>query len=285
MTTVGRTRFARPVKYVFLAVWTLFVVGPFLWALTTSFKDVNGVQSGATYLPWLQYEPTTLGWRNIFGGAGGVDLLEPFLNSLIITVSSSVIALTLGSLAAYGLSRYRYRIGPAKNSDIVFFFVAQRIMPPVVLVIPFFYLLQFGSLLDTIPGLVIVTVSLLLPIAVWVMVDFFDNVPTELDEMAMLEGCTPIRAFVQVVLPNSLPGLTVAAMFCAIFGWNDFFFAFRLTFTEVQTVPAAVVALNSSIPPWWTLSAAALFGVAPLLLLALLVERYLSRGSLSGAVR
>jgi multiple sugar transport system permease protein len=214
-----------------------------------------------------------------------VDVIRPFLNSLVVTISASVIALILGSLAAYGLSRYRYRFGPMKNPDIVFFFVSQRIMPPIVLVIPFFFLLQFGGLLDSIPGLVIVTVSLLLPISVWVMVDFFDNIPKEIDEMAMLEGCTPLGAFMRAILPNSLPGLTVAAMFCAVFGWNDFFFAFRLTFTEVQTLPQAVVALNSSIPPWWTLSAASLFGVAPLVLLAVMVERYLSKGNLSGAVR
>ncbi|ADU46891.1 carbohydrate ABC transporter permease [Intrasporangium calvum] len=272
-------------KYAFITVWACFVAGPFLWALTTSFKDDNGVQHGATYLPWVQYRPTTLAWRNIFGGAGGVDVIKPFLNSLIVTVSASVVALILGSLAAYGLSRYTYRFGPMKNPDIVFFFVSQRIMPPIVLVIPFFFLLQFGGLLDSIPGLVIVTVSLLLPISVWVMVDFFDNIPKEIDEMAMLEGCTPLGAFTRAILPNSLPGLTVAAMFCAVFGWNDFFFAFRLTFTEVQTLPQAVVALNSSIPPWWTLSAASLFGVAPLVLLAIMVERYLSKGNLSGAVR
>ncbi|MEW2080966.1 carbohydrate ABC transporter permease [Streptomyces sp. NPDC005283] len=272
-------------KYTVIALWACFVAGPFFWAMTTSFKDANAVQGGATYLPWIQYQPTATGWRNIFGGAGGIDVIQPFLNSAIVTIAASAISLVLGSLAAYALSRYRFRIGFIKNSDIVFFFVSQRIMPPVVLVIPFFYLLQWAGLLDSIAGLVIVTVALLLPIAVWVMVDFFNGIPREIDEMAMLDGCGPLQTFVRAILPNSLPGLTVAAMFCAVFGWNDFFFAFRLTFTEVQTLPQAVVALNSSIPPWWTLSAAALFGVAPLVLLAIWVERYLSKGNLSGAVR
>lgn len=272
-------------KYSVIAVWAAFVAGPFMWALTTSFKDANGVQGGATYVPWVQYEPTLTGWRNIFGGAGGVDVVGPFINSAIVTIAASAISLVLGSLAAYGLSRYRFKLGFVKNSDIVFFFVSQRIMPPVVLVVPFFYLLQWANLLDSIPGLVIVTVALLLPIAVWVMVDFFNGIPREIDEMAMLDGCSPFEAFVRTILPSSLPGLTVAAMFCAVFGWNDFFFAFRLTFTEIQTLPQAVVALNSSIPPWWTLSAAALFGISPLVLLAVWVERYLSKGNLAGAVR
>ncbi|MFF0063860.1 carbohydrate ABC transporter permease [Streptomyces sp. NPDC005279] len=272
-------------KYTVIALWACFVAGPFFWAMTTSFKDANAVQGGATYLPWIQYQPTATGWRNIFGGAGGIDVIQPFVNSAIVTIAASAISLVLGSLAAYALSRYRFRIGFIKNSDIVFFFVSQRIMPPVVLVIPFFYLLQWAGLLDSIAGLVIVTVALLLPIAVWVMVDFFNGIPREIDEMAMLDGCGPLQTFVRAILPNSLPGLTVAAMFCAVFGWNDFFFAFRLTFTEIQTLPQAVVALNSSVPPWWTLSAAALFGVAPLVLLAIWVERYLSKGNLSGAVR
>ncbi|NJP35400.1 carbohydrate ABC transporter permease [Micromonospora thermarum] len=272
-------------KYTLISVWAGFVVGPFMWAVLTSFKDANGVQGGATYLPWVQYEPTLTGWQNIFGGAGGVDVVRPFLNSAVITLVASIISLALGALAAYGLSRYRFKIGFIANSDIIFFFVSQRIMPPVVLVVPFFFLLQWANLLDTIPGLVIVTVALLLPIAVWVMVDFFNGIPRQIDEMAMLDGCGPFGAFVRAILPNSVPGLTVAAMFCAVFGWNDFFFAFRLTFTEIQTLPQAVVALNSSIPPWWTLSAAALFGMSPLILLAVWVERYLSKGSLPGVIR
>lgn len=278
-------RFYLAFKYLFIVVWAGFVAGPFLWALTTSFKDANSVQRGATYIPWVDFQPTMSAWEGLFGGSGGINVITPFFNSLIITVIASVISLALGSLAAYGLSRYPYKLGRIGNRDIIFFFISQRIMPPIVLVIPFFYLLQYGGLLDSIAGLVIVTVALLLPIVVFIMVSFFRQIPRELDEMAMLEGCTPFMAFVRVILPNSLPGLTVAAMFCAVFGWNDFFFAFRLTFTQVITLPQAIVALNSSIPPWWTLSAASLFGVAPLVLLAVWVERYLSRGNLAGAIR
>src|SRR5450759_995470 len=102
-------------KYTVIALWGSFVVGPFLWALTTSFKDANGVQGGATYIPWMQYKPTLLGWHNIFGGAGGIDVIQPFLNSAIITIAASTISLVLGSLAAYGLSRYRFKLGFIKN--------------------------------------------------------------------------------------------------------------------------------------------------------------------------
>lgn len=272
-------------KYLALILWSVFVVFPFLWALTTSFKDANAVTGGATWIPWLQYQPTTVGWQALFGGAGGVNVIKPFANSLIVTLSASAISLVLGTLAAYGLSRFTFKAGPLKNGDITFFFISQRIMPPIVLAIPFFLMLRTLGLLDSLPGLILVYVALLMPIAVWVMVDFFNSIPRGLDELAWMDGCNPVTTFFRVILPNTIPGLVVAGMFCLIFGWNDFFFAFTLTFTETQLLPVAIVALNSSVTPWWALSAAALVSVSPLVVLAFVVERFLSRGGLAGAVR
>ena len=273
-------------KYAAILLWSAFVIAPFLWALTTSFKTANGVTGGPTSIPWLQYKPSLEGWRGLFGGSGGsIDIVRPYVDSVIVTGSASLISLVLGTLAAYGLSRFDYRMGFVKNSDVIFFFISQRIMPPIVLAIPFFLMLQTLELLDTKLGLILVYIALLLPIAVWVMVDFFNNVPRQIDEMALLDGCTPFGAFFRVVLPNSLAGIIVAGLFCIIFGWNDFFFAFTLTFTDTQLLPVAVVALNSSVTPWWSLSASALISVAPLVLIAFLVERFLSRGNLAGAIR
>ncbi len=125
----------------------------------------------------------------------------------------------------------------------------------------------------------------LLLIAVWVIVDFFNKVPRDIDETALINGCNSYQAFYKVVFSNSIPGIIVAGMFCMIFGWTDFFFSFILTFTEVQLLPVVIVALNSSITPWWSLSAAALVGVAPLILVAFIVERFLSKGNLSKALK
>lgn len=280
------TALYRALKYAAILLWSAFVVAPFLWALTTSFKTSSGVTGGATYLPWLQYEPSLEGWRVLVREDGaGINIVKPYLASIVVTMSASFISLALGTLAAYGLSRFTYRLGPIRNGDITFFFISQRIMPPVVLAIPFFLMLQFLGLLDTEIGLIIVYIALLMPIAVWVMVDFFNTVPRELDESAMLDGCSPFETFWRVILPNSKPGLVVAGLFCLIFGWNDFFFAFTLTFTQTQLLPVAIVALNSSVTPWWSLSASALVSVAPLVLVALMVEKYLSRGNLAGAIR
>ncbi len=274
-------------KYAFISIWSIFVVAPFLWALSTSFKDFQSVTSGATYIPWLQFDPTLEGWRVLLRSpaSGGVDIIEPYLNSIFVTATASLISITLGTLAAYALSRFTFKAGFIKNSDITFFFVSQRIMPPVVLSIPFFIMLGFLGLLDSLFGLILVYIVLLLPIAVWIMVDFFNKVPCEIDETALIDGCNPYQAFFKVVLPNSIPGLIVAGLFCLIFGWTDFFFAFILTFTDVQLLPVRIVALNSSITPWWSLSAAALVSVAPLIIVAFVVERYLSKGNLSGALK
>ena len=273
-------------KYLCLLGWSTFVVFPFLWALSTSFKDANAVTSGATYIPWLEFEPSTKGWQSLFSSRSqGINIVTPFINSAMVTLIASVISLILGTLAAYGLSRYQFRAGFVKNSDITFFFISQRIMPPIVLAIPFFLMLKEIGALDTIAGLVLVYIALLLPIAVWVMIDFFGSIPPELDEMAMIDGCTPIGAFFRVILPNSVAGIVVAGMFCLIFGWNDFFFAFILTFTKTQLLPVAIVSLNSSVTPWWSLSAFALISVTPLALVAVVVERFMSRGSLAGAFR
>jgi multiple sugar transport system permease protein len=280
------TALYRTLKYTAILLWSAFVLAPFMWALSTSFKTSNGVTGGPTYLPWLQYEPSLDGWRSLFSAGGsGIDIAGPYGSSVAVTLCASAISLVLGTLAAYGLSRFTYRAGFIRNADITFFFISQRIMPPVVLAIPFFLMLQFFGLLDSEIGLIIVYIALLMPIAVWVMVDFFNNIPRELDETAMLDGCNPFETFWRVILPNSRPGLVVAGLFCIIFGWSDFFFAFTLTFTNTQLLPVAVVALNSSVTPWWSLSAAALISVAPLIVVAFVLERYLSRGNLAGAIK
>jgi multiple sugar transport system permease protein len=282
MTFVYRT-----LKYGFIAFWSMFVVAPFLWALSTSFKDFNSVTGGATYIPWVDFEPSLEGWKVLVRSPaqGGINIIEPYFNSIFVTCMASLISIILGTLAAYALSRFTFKAGFIKNNDITFFFISQRIMPPVVLSIPFFIMLGFLGLLDSMVGLILVYIVLLMPIAVWIMVDFFNKIPREIDETALIDGCNPYQAFFKVVLPNSIPGLIVAGLFCMIFGWTDFFFAFILTFTEVQLLPVAIVALNSSITPWWSLSASALVSVAPLIIVAFLVERYLSKGNLSGALK
>ena len=272
-------------KYVFVIFWTVFVLAPLSWALVTSFKTPEAVNQGATFIPWVQFDPTLAGWRDILGISGYANLIPNMINSALITFFASLISVTLGGFAAYGLSRFRYGWKYYSNPDIIFFFIAQRILPPVVLAIPFFLLLKSLNLLDTHLGLILVLTSGLMPIVVWLMVDFFNQVPREIDEMAMLEGCNPVQAFRRTILPLSKPGIAISAIFAVIFGWNDLFFALVLTFTNVKTLPAAVVALNGTVTQFWTLAASAIFSILPLIGFVFVVERYLARGGFTGAVR
>lgn len=273
-------------KATFITIWSLFVLFPIMWAITTSFKPESAVVNGATFIPFLEFQPSLIGWKAILPGPDSLtNLLTPTWNSFIVTAGATAVSLIFGSLAAYGLSRFTYGWKNYSNADIIFFFVSQRIMPPVVLAIPFFLLLKELKLLDTHLGLILVLTSGLMPIVVWLMVDFFNALPREIDEMAMLEGCNPIQAFFRTILPLSKPGLTVAGMFCVIFGWNDIFFALTLTATKVLTLPVAVIALNGTVTPYWILAASTVFSIIPLVGLAFVIERFLSRGNLSGAVR
>lgn len=271
-------------KYAAILAWSSFVLTPLMWALTTSFKTANGVTSGPTYLPWAGYEPSLDGWRSLLAPPrhryrqslpqqhGRHQQCQPHLDHTRNTRRLRIVALHLPR-----------RLCSECRHCLLFHIAAHYAADSARHTL--FLMLQFLGLLDTRIGLVIVYIALLLPIAVWIMVDFFDGVPRQIDEMAMLDGCTPFEAFWRVVLPNSLSGVLVAAMFCLIFGWNDFFFAFTLTFTDTQLLPVAVVSLNSSVTPWWSLSASALVSVAPLIVIAVVVERLLSRGTLAGAIR
>ncbi|HDZ89313.1 MAG: carbohydrate ABC transporter permease [Deltaproteobacteria bacterium] len=275
----------RGIKYLVLILWSAFVAGPFLWALSTSFKNDAAVVSGATYIPFVDFEPSLEGWEVLFKATEGVNIFGPYVSSLVVTLVSSLVSLALGTFAAYGLSRFTFRAGPLGNTDITFFFISQRIITPVVLAIPYFLLLKMFRLLDTHVGLIIIYIAMLMPIVVWIMVDFFNNISTELDEAALIDGCTPVEAFYKIILPECVPGLVVTGLLCFIFAWNDFFFAFTLTFADTQLLPVSIVALNSSKVPWWSLSSSSLIAILPLVFLAIWLERYLTRGALLGALK
>ena len=136
-------------KYLFISLWSIFVVAPFLWALSTSFKDFNSVTGGATYIPWVDFEPSLEGWKVLLRSPaqGGVNIVEPYFNSIAVTCSASFISIFLGTLAAYALSRFTFKAGFIKNSDITFFFISQRIMPPIVLSIPFFIMFIYLNII------------------------------------------------------------------------------------------------------------------------------------------
>ncbi len=283
----------RGAVYAGLLLWTVVCLGPILWTVTTSFKAAPDVMQG-NLIPWLDYAPKWLGWRSL--GLSPETILEPstvreqfmlrFWNSAIVSVGASLLALALGGLAAYGLSRFEYRFGPMKNDDISFFFLSQLILPPVVLALPFLVLYREVDLLDTRIGLILLYALTVMPIVVWIMRDQFSSIPTELEEAALVDGLSIWGAFVTIILPIALPGMVAAFILCLVLTWNEYFFAALLTSTDAVTLPVMVASQTGSQGiNWWSMAALSTAAILPLVVIGVVLERYIIKGMAAGAVK
>jgi len=179
--------------------------------------------------------------------------------------------------------RFKRALG---NSDIAFWMISQRMMPPVAVVIPIFVMFQRLELLDTHAALIISYVATNLPIVVWLMRDYFQSIPIELEECAAIDGASRYRTFWSIVLPLSTPGLVATFLFVLVFCWNEYLLALFLSFSKVQTMPLTVAAQNATRgPQWWYMSVLILIMILPVIGMAIALERYISRGLLVGAVK
>lgn len=284
---------SRVAVYSALALWALVCLFPIFWTLTTSLKTAPDVMQG-NLAPWLDFQPKWLGWRSLglspdsIGRSSTVreQFLMRFWNSTIISVSASLLALVLGSLAAYGLSRFSYRLGPIRNDDISFFFLSQLILPPVVLALPFLVLYREVDLLDSRLGLILLYALTVMPIVIWIMRDQFAGIPIELEEAALVDGLSIWGAFLTIVLPIALPGLVAAFILCLVLTWNEYFFAALLTATDAVTLPVLVASQTGSQGiNWWSMAALSSATILPLILIAILLERYIIKGMAAGAVK
>ena len=279
--------------YAVLAFWACVSLFPIFWTLTTSFKTAPDIMRGNT-IPGWDYAPNWLGWRSLGLSPDTIaeestvraEFLKRFWNSLVISVSASAIAVLLGSMTAYGLSRFSFRWGGFKNDDISFFFLSQLILPPVVLALPFLVLYRELDLLDTRLGLILLYTLTVLPIVVWIMKDQFNTIPTELEEAALVDGLSIWGAYVFVILPLALPGMVAAFILCLILTWNEYFLAALLTSTDAVTLPVMVASQTGSQGiNWWSMAALASTAILPLILVGVLLEKYIVRGMTAGAVK
>ena len=221
--------------------------------MSTSLKLGRDVTQGHL-IPWVDFMPSWRGWQSlglspdtIFATSNVRDeFLKKFVNSVICSLGASALAVMIGSLAAYGLSRFDYKFGPWRNKDILFFFVSQLILPPVVLALPFLVLYKELALLDTRIGLILVYTLMVLPIVIWVMRDQFDTIPPEMEQAAMVDGCSIWGAFIRIILPMALPGMVAAFILSLVLCWNEYFFASLLTGFDAQTLPVMVASQTGS---------------------------------------
>ncbi len=279
--------------YGLLILWAFICLFPIYWTLTTSFKMAPDVMKG-NLIPWWDFTPKWLGWKSLglspdtIGADSTVrdEFMKRFTNSAITSVTSSVLAVMLGSLAAYGLSRFNYKFLWMGNSDISFFFLSQLILPPVVLALPMLVLYKELALLDTRIGLILLYTLSVLPIVIWIMRDQFSSIPIELEEAALVDGLSIWGAFITIILPIALPGMVAAFILSLVLTWNEYFFAALLTSTHANTLPVMVASQTGSQGiSWWSMAALSWAAILPLIVIGVVLERYIIKGMAAGAIK
>lgn len=275
MSSGARRLWQRRAISLCVLVLALIVLAPFLWLLQMSVKPQ---EDNFAFPPKLAFAPTMEHYRGLWDTA----FKTSFVNSAVVAVASTALAMLIGVPGAYALSRARFR--GAGRIDL--WILASRMAPPIAFTIPYFLVYRHLGLLDTRTGLVLIYLTFNLSLVVWLMRSFFDATPRALEEAAWIDGAGLRQAFLRVVLPVSVPGLAATAILCFLYAWNDFFFALILTRTEAMTAPVAVVNfMNYEGWEWGKIAAGGTLVMLPVLLFSLVVRRFLVRGLTAGAIK
>lgn len=266
--------------YCILLSWAFVVVAPLFWLVTTSFKEKLDVYLGPKFIPWVDFKPTTRWWIRIFT-VEKETLLRPYANSLIVGSISAICSTLLGLMAAYALTRFRFKFGFMKNDDILFWIVSQRIMPPIIIVFAVFSMYRALGLLDNHLGLILVYTAFNLPLSVWVIANFLNQIPPSVEEAALVDGAGPLTVLFRIVVPMLLPSLTATFLLCFVFAWNEFLFALILTYSRCQTMPILIAAQHFQRgPQWWDISALSVLAVLPPVGITIALQKYFIKGIL-----
>ncbi len=251
---------------------------PVFWMGMTSFKS----NEEAIQFPprWLPENPTlenyVFAWTDMKFG-------RYFLNTVYVAGMTVILALTLGALAGYGFARFRIKGKRPLLISILF----SRMLPAILFIVPLFFLIQYIGLFDRLEGLILSFTTIALPFTVWMMKGYFETIPQEIEEAALIDGCSRIQAFYRVILPLSAPALAATAIFSFVSAWNEFMFA--NTFIHSEEKRTLVVALYASIGDyliqWNTLMAASIFTMIPIFIAFFLVQRYLVEGLTAGSIK
>ncbi|MDA8248113.1 MAG: carbohydrate ABC transporter permease [Rhodospirillales bacterium] len=267
----GRTLHAAGLLTVFV-----FAVFPFYWMVSSSLKDQATLLASPPV--WL-FRPTLDNYAAIFADE---TVTRGIVNSLIVAVSTTALAVALGTPAAYALARFEFR----GKADLWFWFISNRMVSPIVLALPVYLLARQMRLLDTHLVLILIYLTFNLPIVVWICTDQFRAIPSELEQAARLESATQFDIFWRIYLPLAAPGVAVSAIFSFIFSWNELLYALVLTRRDVQTAPVVATSFMSGYElPWGKIMATGTVIVLPVTIFALLVSRHMIRGLTMGATK
>jgi ABC-type glycerol-3-phosphate transport system permease component len=261
------------VAVLLLAVWAF----PVLWALLTSFKTERDVLA---YPPTIVFEPTLRNYRDVLFGSASI--LPNLLSSTIVAGVSTALTLLFAVPAAYALARLEF---PGRRAS-GFYVLATQMLPPVGLIIPYYLALQKVGGLDTYWGLIVIYLTFSLPFAIWLLVSYFEDVPREMEEAALLDRAGRLRALWYVILPQVRGGIAVTTIFVFLNAWNEFLFAVVLGGNRVRPVTVAMFNFISVEQTLWAkLAAGAMLAMAPVILLGLLAQRHIVKGLTVGAVK
>ncbi|NUP22803.1 MAG: carbohydrate ABC transporter permease [Streptomyces sp.] len=273
------SRTGRIGQYAALLAYLLFLALPFLWLISTAFKPPRELAS--LHPTWIPKDPTLANFRQAFDEQ---PLLHAALNSLIAAVGAALIAVLLATPMAYVMARHRTRLARAATGWVV----VSQAFPLVLVIIPLFLVLKNLRLINSMPGLIMVYVVWALPFALWMLVGYVRAVPPELEEAAAVDGAGRLRTLVSVTAPLLAPGIVATAMFAFVTAWNEFFFALVLLKTpEKQTLPVVLTHFIGAegVADLGPLAAAAFLATLPSLVVFAVIQRRITGGMLTGAVK
>jgi multiple sugar transport system permease protein len=265
------------VLYALMLLCLIWALSPILIMITSSLKtQVNMFDMP----PKLFFSPTFDSYREMFFGRGN---FPQFLrNSLVVSMLTTLVCLLLGVMGGFGLARGRFK----REKDISFWIISTRMAPIPAVILPLYLIFSKLQLIGTTTGLILAYTTFNLPFALWMMATFFKDVPADLEEAAMIDGCGKFRAFWRIVVPTASPGIVATAVLCLMFAWNDYLFASIFTNRKTQTIPIAVSLLVSqSGIKWGQAMATGTVIIMPMLVCGLLVRKYMVRGLSMGAVK
>jgi multiple sugar transport system permease protein len=269
------------VTYLLIAVFSIFFLFPIYWTFITSIK-VSADTFTSKFIPFIQFEPTLKGWIEQLQAAENYKAL---LNSTIIGLASAALATFLGSMAGYTLARFEFRRF-FKNSDIISWFLSLRIMPPIALALPFYALMLYFGIIDTLLAVILIHTAFFMPYAVLVTRDAFKSLPKEFEESALVDGSSRIQIFFKIALPLAAPALVATYIIIFAFSWNEFLFAYVLTNKAAVTMPVYIAGTVTTVGVLFdVLSVRAILTILPPIVLGFIIQRYLISGLTMGAVK
>jgi len=253
---------------------------PLYWAIINSIKMPLETFAGS-WVPFLQFKPTLVNWAKELGDQSTRRALA---NSTIVSLCSTGIVLFIGTLAAFSLAVFKFE--KLKNQDIIIWFLSQRVMPPVIFIVPFFLLMRSLKLIDSLYALILVNVTFVLPFAVIIMREIFRGIPGELIDAALVDGASYWQIFRKVALPLASGGLVATGIICLAIVWNEFIFALSLSYDRAVVMPVVIAGSEHTRGvEFWYIGVRVLLTMSLPVVVALFAQRYLVKGLTLGAVK